>query len=654
MPKPKERPKVVWNKEKQTIEGNLYRTFSLSDSQRQEIDVEKRTVPLTFSSEDKLVDRFFGMEQLVHTKGAADLKRLNDGGALLKDHDRGMQIGVIEEARIDEKEKVGRAIVRFSKGDLGDSVFQDVVDGIVRNVSVGFRIRKFEETEREGEPNLVRILEWEAFEISFVSIPADETVGVNRAEEIIEPKIEKRKDTKMNLEELLALQKAGTITEEQKRELDVLLKAAAPAPAVDKDAVRAEGQKIERERQASIMKVMDVFKANEAIRKMGNEALKEGTSAVDFQGRALIAVGEGTEVTPDGAPVEGEGSHLGMRDKEVQAYSMTKAIAANLTNSGRSFDGIEREAHDELVKRFGQPKHGGIYVPMDVQLREASTQMIQRATQIAGVGSLGGYLVEQDNRDFVTILRNNTVMKQVGIQTISGLVGDVAMPRQNAASTFEWIAEQGSAAASNIAFDQIQMTPKTASGQVAMSRQLLMQSDPSIDLLVQNDLAMVLGIGIDLAIINGSGTSAQPRGILNTTGVGTQTTASVDWPKIVGLETTAATANGLTGSPQFVSTPAVRGSLKTTKKDAGSGIFIWENNEVNGYPAWSTTNMLANNIIFGDFSTVVLGEWGVLEIRTVDQGPNFAKGEVILLSFVSVDVAVRQPAKLVKSTDFSV
>jgi len=654
MPELKQR-KVIFDSSKGTIEGDLYRSFSLDESARQEIDVEKRTVPITFSSEDKLVDRFFGMEQLVHTKDAADLDRLNDGGALLKDHDRTLQIGVIEEARIDEQKKVGRALVRFSKGDLGDSVFQDVVDGIVRNVSVGFRIRKFEETEREGEANLVRILEWEAFEISFVSIPADETIGVGRAEEIIKPKIVKRKDKKMTLEELLALQKAGTITDEQKRELDVLIKANAPAPNLDavRSEARREAKEAEQSRVKEINSVAEKFKGNDAIREMAKKAIEEDMPADEFKGRALIELGEAREVVPNAPPEANRGSHLGMPEADVEAYSLRKMLASRLNNSNIAFDGIEKEAHDQLVKRFGQPVGGGVYVPMDVQMRGASSEMIQRATQVAGTGSLGGYLVEQTNMGFIDILRNNTVMKQVGVQTISGLVGDVAMPRQNAASSFQWVAEQGSAASSNITFDQIQMTPKHASGQVPMSRQLLMQSDPSIDLLVQNDLAMVLGIGTDLAIIAGTGTSAQPRGILNTTGVGSNDMATADWVKTVALETTVANANGLTGSPQFVSTPGVRGTLKTRKKDAGSGIFIWENNEVNGYPGWATTNMPANNGIFGDFSTVVLGEWGVLEIRTIDQGPNFAKGEVILLAFVSLDVAVRQPAKLTKFTNFS-
>ena len=646
MPNPVITPKKESARGAEAIKGDFYRELSIDDKTRQAIDKEARTVDLTFSSEEKLVDRFFGQEQLVHDKNSADLKRLNDGGALLKDHDRTKQIGVVESARIDTKEKVGRAVVRFSKGDLGSAVFNDVVDGIVRNVSVGFRITKFEVTEREGMDDLIRVLKWEVFEISFVSIPADEFVGVGREQEIIKPKLETRKDTKMNLEELLALQKAGTITEGQKRELDALQKPAESAPVVDIKQVGAEAVKIDRERMADIKKVMDSFKGNDAIRSMGEKAITDGTSAVDFQGRALIELGQAREVDPDAGPEAGRGAHLGMPEKEAAKYSIRAAIAGQL--KGGTFEGVELESHQELVKRFGAPRNGGFYVPMDVQMIGAQ----QRATQIAGVGSLGGFLVGQEDLPFVELLRNNTLMKQF-VTTISGLVGDVSIPKQTAASTFEWIAEQGEATASNITLGQIQMTPKTASGSVPMSRQLLMQSSPSIDSLVMSDLAKVLGIGIDLAIIDGLGTSAQPLGILRTSGVNTSSTSSVDWTKIVALETALADANGLSGSINFIGTNAVRGKLKTTDKASGAAQFIWVNNEVNGIPAWATTQMPSGNIIQGDLSTVVLGEWGVLEIKTIDQGVNYKKGEVELLSFVSLDVAVRQPGKIVISTDFS-
>ncbi len=608
------------------LKGDHFRTFNISGKEREAIDVEKRTVELSFSSEDKLVERFGFVEQLVHTEEAADLARLNDGGALLLDHDRTKQIGVIESARIDPTEKKARAVVRFSKSALGEEVFQDVIDGIRKNVSVGFRVLKFEETAGEGEPDLVRILEWEAFEVSFVSIPADEKVGVGREMTEAETK-------KPETQEFKKTERKQTMSEEKKAE-----------PQVNVDQVRSETQKAERERIANINGVVNKF-PNENVRKLAKEAIQDGMDSGEFYGRALVMIGEAKEVDTTKGP-ESSKAHLGMREGDLQNYSIRKALAGHA--GYEKFDGVEREAHDELVKRIGAPRQGGVLIPMDAQMKG----MQKRATQIAGTDSLGGYLVETENRGFIETLYNNTLTKQLGIQTISGLQGDITMPRQITKSSFTWVAENSAATESNLTFDNVSMTPKTASGFVPMSRQLLMQSDPSIDMLVQNDLARVLGIGIDSAVIEGTG-GTQPTGILNTSGVGVQTTAAHDWAKMVGFETTAAAANGLTGRISFLTTPAIRGTLKTSVKETGQATYIWENNEINGYPAFASTNMPAASTIFGDWSTVVLGEWGVLELRTIDQGTNYRAGEVEVLAFVSVDVAVRQPAKLVQSEDFT-
>jgi len=622
MPEVKDKPKVVFDKEKGTIEGDLFRVFAVEDKQREAIDKEARTVEMTFSSEDKLVERFFGEEQMVHTKEAADLKRLNDGGALLLDHDRTKQIGVIEKAFIDTKEKKGRAIVRFSKSSLGEEVFGDVVDGIRKNVSIYFRATKAEITERKGKVDLIRILEWEAFEISFVSIPADETVGVGRAEEIIKPKIEERKEETMP-------------EPEKKTEIKVDIKG-----------LRAEVQKAERERVANINKVVATF-PGETIRKMADEAIKEGTDSGEFYGRALVELGKAKEIDADAGPEASE-AHLGMDKRDVERYSIRKALAGML--EGQTLDGVELEAHKELTKRFGESSRGGLYIPVDAQMKGAPI----KRTQTVAPGSAGGYLIGTENMSLIDLLRNNTLVNTLGVQTMSGLVGNVTIPKQTGASSLFWIADDEATTTSDLTFGQLSMTPHTASAATPMSRQLLLQSDPSIDGIVQGDLARTIAIGVDLAVLNGSGTNGEPRGLLNTSGVGTQTTSTVTWAQMVGFESTVATANALLGSVSFLTTPAVRGSLKTVKKDAGSGIFLMEGTEVNGYRLDATTQMPANNILFGDWSTVVIGEWGVLELRTVDQGTNYRKGEVEILAFKSMDVAVRQPTAFVKSTDFAV
>lgn len=141
------------------------------------LDVDARTVELSFSSEAE-VDRWYGVEVLDHSANVR-MDRLRNLAPLLLNHNANQQIGVVESARIDAGDKKGRAVVRFSRGQLGEEIFQDVQDGIRGLVSVGYRIHKVEIEER-GKEEFCRVVDWEPFEISIVSIPADTSVGVGR------------------------------------------------------------------------------------------------------------------------------------------------------------------------------------------------------------------------------------------------------------------------------------------------------------------------------------------------------------------------------------------------------------------------------------------------------------------------------------------
>jgi len=146
------------------------------------VDVENRTVELIFSTGAGVerMDWWTGdryIEQLSLKKGSVRLGRLNAGAPLLDAHSAWSvsdQIGVVEpkSASVDGSE--GRATVRFSKRDAVEPIFQDVRDGIIKNVSVGYKVYRFE--EEKGGDNKVPIrtaVDWEPFEISMVPMPAD-------------------------------------------------------------------------------------------------------------------------------------------------------------------------------------------------------------------------------------------------------------------------------------------------------------------------------------------------------------------------------------------------------------------------------------------------------------------------------------------------
>ncbi len=164
-------------------EENLQRAFEFD---RTKIDEEKRTVVIGVSSEEP-VERRFGMEVLGHNEDEIDMEFMSQGRSpLLLDHDATKQIGVVEEFGIDAENKRTVAKVRFSKNQMADEVYRDVLDGIRQNISVGYQVNSMakEEEERDGVP-VYRVNSWSPLEVSAVSIPADQSrlVGFARSKE---------------------------------------------------------------------------------------------------------------------------------------------------------------------------------------------------------------------------------------------------------------------------------------------------------------------------------------------------------------------------------------------------------------------------------------------------------------------------------------
>lgn len=148
--------------------------------ERAAVDAAARTVELAFSSEEPY-DRWWGREILDHGAKAVRLGRLKSGGPLLCDHEGEDIVGVVESVRIDA-DRVGRAVVRFGKSARAEEVYQDVLDGIRRNVSVGYVIHKAQLVETGDKAvETYRVTDWEPHEISIVACPADPSVGFGRA-----------------------------------------------------------------------------------------------------------------------------------------------------------------------------------------------------------------------------------------------------------------------------------------------------------------------------------------------------------------------------------------------------------------------------------------------------------------------------------------
>lgn len=598
--------------------GRQFRTLTFV---RESINEENRTVELSFSSEEP-VERWFGMEILGHAPGECDLSRLNNSGAFLMDHNTRDQRGAIESAVIDQKK--GRAIIRLSNSERGEELWQDLKDGIRPHISVGYRVLEIIHVKRdENGVDWYRATKWQPYEISSVSVPADTSVGLGRSDDN-----DDTTDFNIELREL-DMDPEDDVLEQEQEQTRVQKPAAkprakAPAVAVDEEAVRKQ----ETERCQEIMAMGSQF----GMSREAQDAVANGDPVDKFRQLVLDGVRD-KKVKPTGTEM-----NLGLDAKDVRGYSLINAVRASITGNWKSA-GFEREISVALADKMGKDARG-FYVNYEVLAQ------LGRAAQSTGAG-MGGELVATDlwSSQFIDLLRPNSIAAGLGVRFATGLVGNVDIPKMTSGASFYWIDEDEDGTESNVGLGIIKMSPKTIAGAVPITRRLMQQSTPDIDLLVRDEMLRGIGLGIDKAVFLGTGLNNQPLGIKNQTGVhAIQIPAGGwDWKTIVAFETAVAESNALAANMAYAMRPSLRGILKTTEKAAGTAKYLWDGDQVNGYPGVVSTQLETDAMLHGDFSQALVGMWGALDL-TVDKSTKAASGGTVLRVFQDADVAIRHGA----------
>lgn len=611
--------------------------------QRRELSVELRAVEgsdeleFSFSSEQP-VERWFGKEVLSHEAGAADLSRLNDGAPFLWNHDRDEVLGVVVEAAIGGDRR-GKAKVKWSRNAKAQEKRQDVEDGILRNVSFAYSI---DEVEERGEE--IVVTKWSAMEVSLVSIPADNSVGIGRALEDVVREEVKEAITKLRTEEPSSSQDDdgldGSEVSEEGAEESRAADAASPNPPIQMETevpnmaeIRAEAAQAERDRITAI----NALGAKHGLDDLARELIDGGKSLAEAREAFLDKI-DSRAMKP--APIESSDStknDLGLSEKEVRAFSFVKALnyLANQADRGaREAAAFEIEVGKAAAEQYERSSNG-IVVPNEVLRRDLT----------AGVPSAGGNLVANEllAGSFIELLRNRMAMMQAGVTMLTGLQGNISVPRQSSAATAYWVGEGGSPTESQQGIDQINMTPKTIGAFVDYSRRLLLQSSIDVEGMVRADIARVIALELDRAGIYGSGSANQPLGLVNTTGIGSQTiTNSGTFAEYIGMETDVAVANADAGAMRYIINATTRGALKSTSIVGTEARFVYEDDEINGYPVIVSNQLQSNDALFGDFSQFVVGMWSGLDL-TVDPYAGATAGTVRIIALQDVDYAVRQP-----------
>jgi len=630
--------------------GTQYRLFPRGISRK--IDKDNRTVELSFSSEEP-VNRIWGKEILVHGDGMR-LDRLNSRANALFNHHIDDVVGVIEGAR-NGADRKGHALVRFGKHDRGNEVFGMVEDDILSNVSMAYRIIDGEEDKKT---NTFRITEWEPMEISIVTVPADITVGVGRNFADSETEVHFRtinepaaaaetQETNMSTE---ASATAGEVAEQHEsqswvQDNEVAAKSGNEGRDTRPTERRTQAMDMEKDRREGIE---NLCKANNIDQRIKNEWITSGASMRQVS-QELMGILESRG--KDGSKVI---SKIGLTSAETRRFSIAKAILAVSDGGNWTNAGFEAECSRAIAQKLGRnPDPQKFYVPYEVQERAARSPVedlayaiLKRDLTVATAGA-GGFLVETANVGFIELLRNRSVLFNMGARRLPGLQGNVAIPKQSATGSATWLATEATGITEiTQTFVQIAMSPKNVGGYTEISRQLLLQANPAVEGLVMSDLATVVALAIDLAGLNGSGASGQPLGIIGTSGVGAVTGTSLAYDDIVEFQTDVFAGNALTEASGYVTTGAVAGLLKTRVKFASTASPIWEGRlesaNVDGYRGMASNQMPAATMIFGDFGQVIVGEWGVLEVE-VNPFANFQAGIVGVRAIASIDIAVRYP-----------
>jgi HK97 family phage major capsid protein len=620
--------------ENRSIKGLQFRTLTLD---RSSLNRETRTVRVAISSEMP-VERWFGIETLGHNPGEVDMSRIQNGAAALLSHDTDQHIGVLENVTLDP-DKVIRADVRFSRSQVGEDVMNDVEDWIRTKMSVGYQINDYQVTKGVGSaPDQIRVTDWTPMEASFVAIPADDRVGVGRSFEPNPPAPE-------------ASAAGGSTNGQQAISERASVMETTPTPvaqAVNTDEIRANAMNEALELQGAGARL--------GLEKEVREALGRGLSGDAIRKLITDKLVE-RSANPFAAPV----AAVQLTDKEQRSYSIARAIMAQATNTAC----FEREVSQEIQKTLGREAKG-IYVPTNLGMKRALD---------ATVTATAAGLISQEPVTFIEFLYAALALRKAGATFLPGCVGNIPFARQITTPGAQWTGDDPVAPGVTNGDPTIQvftMTPKQLMAQRSYSKQLLAQTAGFADTYVMQDLAQAHALAVDLAGMFGLGSSNQPMGLANATGLtivpfGTNGAAPT-FANMVAMETAVALGNVDTTDAAYLTNTKVRGCLKQTLVAAAAGSrMVWETapgskgvGEVNGYPA-QVTNQVPYNltkgtgtglsaILYGVWRELIIAEWGALDVLT-DPYTLAAQGLIRVISTQLVDVNYRHIQSFAASLD---
>lgn len=587
------------------------------------------TFPL---SSEEPYRRYDGNEILVHTLAAVDLKFLKSGNApLLDSHNRhsGLesQLGVITDAWIESKRLY--VTVRFSNRAEAQAIRQDVDEGIIRNVSVGYDVHKI---ERNVDADSYRVIKWTPKEASFVSIPADETVGMGRA-----------------------ATKEG--------QMDPNVQATPSGGAMP--GVRTEDQ-----RAAALETSINEISALAATHNLSDIARSFIQGAVTRGEEPSLAVFKGIvrAKLPENVPLVNTDIGLsGQQTRQFSVLRLARAMADGATRSEVEAAAFEIEASAAAraaTDSEGRSTRGQYTLPSELMNSWGNFELDGRSSR-AAIGTVAGANVLDTSHladRFIDNLRNRSSVMRAGATMLPGLDNNVEIPGGQANNVAAWLAsEDANVAESNPTFRKITLAPKDLGSYVDLTRRMLQQSTIAMEAYVRRQITDGIVLEIDRAALYGTGATGQPTGLNATAGIGsvafaaTATTGIPTRDELIDMRKTIAVTNRGTESLQWIMNASSVGDLQKTRVDAGSGVFLINDasDRLIGGPLIESNQIpigpTLNDIWLGYWADMLIGLWGSLDLER-DTAAKFLSGGLRLRGIQTVDVACQRVGSFAKGT----
>ncbi|EKA4252297.1 phage major capsid protein [Escherichia coli] len=607
-------------------------------------------------------------EILVHTPEAVDLSRLNNNAPLLFNHNFDNHIGVVCNARIDA-DNVGRALVKFSKhGTLANDIRNKVIEGTMEKISVGYDIKEYQIDYAKGQ---LIVTKWAPFEISFVTVPADDSVGLNRSLNTITVNLEAKRDmTKEQIEEIKEEQEPAQVEEtpveenkepeveetqerqveenEENENLEDGKDAEHPESVDDDSSTVREAEEIKEEREAAPVEEEKIEVAERS--EEDEEEIRAIARELNIDDSELERALSIKDMTPEAFRTKALNNLVNAQRNNEQIKDSKMEKTFDLNNVIRSLvDGEALGANEAefsamaataTMQRGRAARGGSVFVPAAAMRAAAAGNTKADLTAITDEKLM--------TESYIEMLMPESVLGRLGVTVYSGLNAPTAIPKMTKSSVdaFGFVDENGAAPESKAEFANVKLSPKTFAGGNPISRQSL-KTVPGIATLITDHINKAVRIKLEQLILSDKENARGPAGLVKqlVDASRVEKKAAFSYKDFLKEIAKLTDAGVPAQAIKFAMSGATAAELESTLKDNGVSGYIIENGKLAGYEVVTSGVIPADHIVLGDFSGITIGEWGGLELD-MDDTTYRAQSAIVPRIWVDLDYVVTQPEAL--------